>query len=314
MTVSAACTPPPLTGITALAPCEVATVMLPETCSEALGLNDTFNEVFWPAFSVSGVEIPVMEKSFAFALTCEMVRLVFPLFVIVTLLEPELPTLTPEKLTLVGLAERVTEAATPVPLSETALGELGVLLVITTLPDKLPAAVGANNVVNVVLCPAASVAGVFKPLTLKPEPLAAICAIVTQAVPAFVTVKLCDLVWPSTMLPKLKLAGVTLRPACAPVPLKLMVMDDPFALLVITIEPLAAPAAVGAKFTLRVPVCDGLSVAGAVIPLKVNPAPLGEILEICTAALPVFVIATCWVEVAPTATLPKLRLVELAVN
>jgi len=55
-------------------------------------------------------------------------------------------------------------------------------------------------------------------------------------------------------------------------------------------------------------------VAGAVIPLNVNTAPLGAILEICTAAFPVFVMATCWLEVAPVATLPKLRLVELAAN
>ena len=194
VTVSAVCTPPPLTGITALAPCELVTVILPEICSEALGLNETFNAAFWPAFSVSGVVIPVAEKSFAFTLTCEIVRLVFPLLVIVTPLEPELPTVIPEKLTLIGFAERVTEAAVPVPLRGTALGELGVLLVMRTLPGKLPAAVGANNTLNVALCPAASVAGVLRPLTLNPAPLAAICAIVTQAVPVFLTVKLCDLV------------------------------------------------------------------------------------------------------------------------
>jgi hypothetical protein len=238
----------------------------------------------------------------------------FPLFVIVTLWETEPPTLTPVKLTLVGLAERVTEAAVPAPESATAFGEFGALLVMTTLPDALPVAVGANNTPNVVLCPAASVAGVFRPLTLNPDPLAAICAIVKAAAPVFVSVKLWDLLCPWTMLPKLKLAGVTLRPACAPVPLKAIVIGDPFALLVITIEPLTVPVAVGAKFTLSVPVCEGLSVAGAVIPVKVNPAPLGEILEICTAALPMFVIATCWVEVAPIATLPKLRLGELALN
>jgi len=112
----------------------------------------------------------------------------------------------------------------------------------------------------------------------------------------------------------LKLAGVTLRPACAPVPLRVMVIGDPLALLVITIEPVKFPAAVGAKLTLSVPVSEGLSVAGAVIPAKVNSAPLRPILEICTAALPVLVIATCCVEMAPTATLPKLRFVELAVS
>jgi len=37
-------------------------------------------------------------------------------------------------------------------------------------------------------------------------------------------------------------------------------------------------------------------------------------LEICTGAFPVLVIATCCVELLPIPTLPKLRLVELAVN
>lgn len=258
--------------------------------------------------------MPLAEKSFALTLTCEIVTLVFPLFVIVTLLEAEPPTLTPLNVTLVGLAESVTEAAVPVPLSATAFGELGALLVIRTLPDSLPADVGANNTPNAALCPAASVAGVFRPLTLNPDPLAMICAIVSAAEPVFVTVKFCDLVWPSTILPKLKLVGVTLRPACAPVPLKLIVIGDPLALLVITIDPLTLPPAVGAKFTLSVTVSEGLSEAGAVIPLNVNTGPLGEILEICTAAFPVFVSATCCVELAPTATLPKLRLVELALN
>lgn len=300
--------------MTALAPCELATEILPEICSEAVGLNDTFITAFCPALRVSGVEIPLAAKSLAFTLTCEIVRLVFPLFVIVTLLEPELPTVTPVKLTLAGLAERVTEAAAPVPLSATAFGELGALLEMTTLPDKLPAAVGANSALNVVLCPAASVAGVFRPLMLKPEPLAAICAIVRVAVPVFVTVKLCDFVWPSTTLPKAKLAGVTLRPACAPVPLSAIVKGDPLALLVITTAPVTLPVAAGAKLTLSVVVWEGFRVAGAVSPLTANPAPLGVILEICTAAFPVLVTVTCCVGLLPIATVPKLRLVGLALN
>jgi hypothetical protein len=55
-------------------------------------------------------------------------------------------------------------------------------------------------------------------------------------------------------------------------------------------------------------------VAGAVSPLTVNPAPLGAIWETCTAAFPELVSVTCCVELPPTATLPKLRLVGLAVN
>ncbi len=95
---------------------------------------------------------------------------------------------------LVGLTERVTEAATPVPVKATALGELGALLEMLTLPDSAPAVVGANRTLKVALAPAAMVAGAFKPLTLYPAPLADTCAIVSAAVPVFVTVKLCDFV------------------------------------------------------------------------------------------------------------------------
>lgn len=35
---------------------------------------------------------------------------------------------------------------------------------------------------------------------------------VSVLAPVLVTVKVCDLLWPSTMLPKLKDAGETLRP------------------------------------------------------------------------------------------------------
>jgi hypothetical protein len=94
---------------------------------------------------------PVAETSFALTLICEMVRLMFPLFEMVTLLELEPPTLTEAKLTLVGFAEIVTLPATPDPLKLTFVGELGALLVMLTVPKSDPAVVGANNALNVVL-------------------------------------------------------------------------------------------------------------------------------------------------------------------
>ena len=44
--VRAAWTPLPLTGTSAVAPCELATVMLPEICSEAVGVKDIFIVAF----------------------------------------------------------------------------------------------------------------------------------------------------------------------------------------------------------------------------------------------------------------------------
>jgi len=159
-----------------------------------VGLKATLITALCPAPKASPFAIPLAVKSFALTVTCEIVTLVFPLFVMVTFWELELPTLMPVKLKLVGLAESVTVAAVPVPLRATAFGELGALLVMLTLPVKLPAVVGANRTLNVAVPPAEIVAGVISPLTLKAAPVTDNCLIVREAVPVFVTVKLCDLV------------------------------------------------------------------------------------------------------------------------
>jgi hypothetical protein len=82
--VSAGWTPVPDTGRTALAPCELAVVMLPVMFSKVVGLKDTLITAFCPAASVTGVVIPLTAKSLAFTVICGMVALVFPLLVTVT--------------------------------------------------------------------------------------------------------------------------------------------------------------------------------------------------------------------------------------
>lgn len=192
-----------MTVTTALEPCELETVMFPVTLSEAVGLNATCITALCPAPKARPFAIPLAVKSFALTVTCETVTLVFPLFVMVTFWELELPTLIPVKLRLAGLAESVTVAAVPVPLRATALGELGALLVMLTLPVRLPAVVGANKALNVAVPPAAIVVGSVRPLALKALPVTDNCEIVSGAVPVLLMVKLSDFVCPSTMLPKL---------------------------------------------------------------------------------------------------------------
>ena len=46
-----------------MAPLELDTVMLPEMFSEAVGWKLTLIAVLWPAFKVTGVEMPDSEKS-----------------------------------------------------------------------------------------------------------------------------------------------------------------------------------------------------------------------------------------------------------
>lgn len=170
VTVRAGCTAPPVTGITALAPCVLATVMLPLMFSDAVGLKETVIVAFVPGANVEGVAIPVVLKSFAFTVICEIVTALFPLFVMVTLFELELPAFTPEKVMLLGFVVSVTVAAVPVPLRDNTFGELGALLCMLTEPAWLPAVVGANTALNVVFAPPAIVAGVANPLTLYPAP------------------------------------------------------------------------------------------------------------------------------------------------
>ena len=162
----AACTPLPLTGITALDPCVVVTVTLPVTVSDVEGLNVTFIAAFWPGVSVIPLEIPLALTSFALTFTCDIVTFALPLLVIVTLLELELPLFTLPKLTLLGLGDIVTDAANPVPLTLTTFGELGALLAMLTLPLRVPAVVGANSRLNDALDPAPIVVGVVNPLAL----------------------------------------------------------------------------------------------------------------------------------------------------
>jgi len=164
--LNAACTPVPVTGMTALAPSVFETVTFPLTFSLAVGSKLTVIDVAWEGVKVTGVVIPETITSFALTVTWEIVTLVFPVFVMLTLCESELPTFTLPKATLDGFGVIVTVAATPVPVKETAAGDPGALLAMLTVPGNDPAVVGENCAVTAVLCPAATVTGVVSPLTL----------------------------------------------------------------------------------------------------------------------------------------------------
>src|SRR5207245_2476639 len=167
----------------------------------------------------------------------------------------------------------VEEAATPVPLSATVAGEFGALLEIDTEPLKLPAAFGANCTLKFPLCPGPSVVGIARPLKLNPVPVTVACEIVKLAVPLFLTCIVCEFVFPDTTEPKLALDGVTLNPACTPVPVTAASAFTPS--LFVTVKlPVAAPLVVGANFTASVTLCAGAIVKGTVAPLTEIPLPL----------------------------------------
>jgi len=107
---------------------------------------------------------------------------------------------------------------------------------------------------------------------------------------------------------------VTLKPACTPAPLKLIVRGDPLAVLVTVTVPVAFPTAAGANFAVKLRVWEGATVAGVLTPVRLNPVPLTTILETVAAAFPVFVSAICWLALLLVDTFPKFTLAGLALS
>jgi hypothetical protein len=84
--------------------------------------------------------------------------------------------------------------------------------------------------------------------------------------------------------------------------------------LVTISRPVTAPAAAGLNCTVSVTVCLGFKVTGKLAPERVNPVPVKVAALIVTGAVPLEVRVTGWVDVEPTATLPKLKLAGLTVS
>jgi len=74
--------------------------------------------------------------------TVAMLTGAFPVFVSWSFCVAVVPTVTLPKATLAGLAESVSIAATPVPVSGVLKGEFPALLMIAMLPDAAPVVVG----------------------------------------------------------------------------------------------------------------------------------------------------------------------------
>ncbi len=246
------------------------------------------------------------------AFTAEMVSFAFPLFVRVTLSELVVPSFTFPKLKLVGFAPSCTLAGTPVPANAIVRGEVGALLTSVTDPETPPEADGVKTVLNVAVFPAATVSGALIPDVPKPVPEAATCEIVRLALPLFETVMVCELLLPTTTLPKAALDGVAAICACVPVPLNAIAMGEPGALLANEMLPLAPPVEDGVKLAESPTLWPALSVVGVDNPTMAKPEPdiLAE--EIVMLAVPEFVRVMDCDPLLPTATLPKLTLVGLA--
>jgi len=258
--------------------------------------------------------MPLAAKPVPDTVTPEIVTFEFPLFVTVEVIDPVLPTFTFPKLRVELLSPRTRVEATPVPLREIVSGEFGALLTSITDPVTLPAALGPNTRLNVVVLPAPIVTGAVIPVVLNPAPETVTEEIVTVALPPFVSVTVCELLVPVVTLPNAALLGVAANCGCVPVPLKLIVVGEFGALLTIEMLPLALPADVGANLALNVVLSPAPNVSGVVIPVVLKPAPVTVTAEIVTVAVPPFVRVMVCEVLAPVATLPNAVLVGDAAN
>ncbi len=107
----------------------------------------------------------------------------------------------------------------------------------------------------------------------------------------------CELLLPTTALPKAILPGFAVNVAFAttPVPAKVSTCGEPGALSVIVILPVAPPATVGVNCTVNEALCPALRVVGAVNPLMLKPVPEACTRLIVRFAFPLFVSVTLWV-------------------
>ena len=220
--------------------------MDPLTVVAVVGLNCTLSVALCDGASVNGVATPLAAKAWPLTLTCEIVALLLPVFVIVRFWFAELPAFTFPKLKEAGETDNVDVAAVPVPVTAMPAGEFGAFDTTLIVPLVLPEVCGANCTLNVLLWLGAIVIGAVSPVMVTPAPVALSCVIFRLAVPVLVITTGCDFDCPFIKLPKLMLAGETLIPACTPVPERLRPGAAPGASLLMPTVPPTNPVAVGA--------------------------------------------------------------------
>lgn len=143
---------------------------------------------------------------------------------------------------------------TPEPLRVATAGEFVALLATETLPDTLPADVGANETLRVADWLGVSIVLALKPLALNPAPKVVTPEMVTFEFPVFVTVTFCELLLPIFTFPKPRVVGLiaSVNVAATPVPLRVTAVGDVGALLTIDRLPDTVPVTVGRKPTVIV--------------------------------------------------------------
>lgn len=96
-------------------------------------------------------------------------------------------------------------------------------------------------------CPAAIVTGKERPVIPKPAPETVAPLTTRFALPVFVKITVCELLWPTVTFPKLSELGDMVIPVCVPVPVSEIASGEFEASLVTVSVADAAPDVVGAN-------------------------------------------------------------------
>lgn len=304
--VPVAATPVPLTATdTGDFGALLAMVTLPLVVPAVCGAYCTLNVLLCPAAIVSGVVTPLTLTPAAVEPSCEMVRFAVPVLVMVTGCVFDCPSTRLPKVMLAG--EMLIAGCTPVPESANPGAVPGASLVIPTVPPTTPVAVGAKVTCTCADCPAAKVAGVARPVSLKPAPEANTCEMCTAPWPLLVIVAESTLLPPTKTFPNVNEEGFNVKwptGVLVPVPESATVAGDAGSLLTIEMLPVSTPVADGANCTPIVVDWPALITMGVAIPVTLKGAPLTKIAEIVRAAFPVFDNVTFDVVLLPTVALP----------
>lgn len=207
-------------------------------------------------------------------------------------------------------ATECVDAETPVPVSETVVGEPVALLAIDTLPLTVPAVEGANVTVRTAVWFGVRIKPEVTPLALNPAPVKVTLEIVTFEFPLFFRVVVSALLLPVFTLPKGKPVGVAPSRAVevVPVPLNAIASGEFGALLTSEMDALTFPPVVGANTTLNVVVPPAAIVLGRERPVVLKLAPVTLACAIVKLAFPPFDSVIGCELLLPVITLPKLTL------
>ena len=304
-------TPVPVRFSTVVPP-EVAllvSVTVPVAAPAAVGSNCRFSVAVCPGLSVTGNVTPDMLYPVPASVPALMVSAVVPDEVSVTVCVDGVFRSTFPNATVVD----PTDSAGPFTLSCTAnvlVTPPAVAVIVAVVAVVTAVAVAVKDAV-VALAGTVTEAGTVTALLLLESETASPLA---PAAAFSVTVQ-ASVVAPVSELSVQETALSAPVAAAVPVPLSVTTLVPPVpALLLMVIDPLAAPAVVGSNFTVSVTVCPGFSVAGKVPPVTVKPVPESVAELIVSADVPDDVSVTVCVVDVFTVTSPNDRLVALSVS